>query len=172
MGLINLLKKDFEAKALLYWDRLPIGTDWLRLTLMDGTSAIIFYRLAQVCNSLGLTPLGYVFQFLNKLVNHCVIGLGAQFSGGFVLIHPVGVVINSKVVGGSNIRLESGVVIGDNHGHSPTIGNDVFIGSGAKVIGAVHIGDRVMIGANAVVTKSIAANHIALGVPAKSRSRQ
>ena len=82
-------------------------------------------------------------------------------------MHPVGIVINSKVSGGINITLESGVVMGDAKGASPLLGNTIFIGSGAKIIGGMTIGDAVNIGANAVVVKDVPSNTTAVGVPAK-----
>ena len=96
-------------------------------------------------------------------------GLKAEFDVGFVLIHPVGVIINSAVRGGRNVWIESGVVIGDNRGASPVLGSDVFVGSGAKVIGGVRIGDRTLIGANAVVTHDVPDDHRAFGIPARAR---
>ena len=96
-----------------------------------------------------------------------MIGVRARFGPGFVLIHPVGVVINSSVVGGANVWIESSVVIGDNRGRSPLLGNDIFVGSGAKIIGGVKIGNGVRIGANAVVLHDLANGVTAVGIPAK-----
>jgi len=76
-------------------------------------------------------------------------------------------VINSKVIGGKNIVVESGVVIGDEKGQAPILGSNIFIGAGAKIIGGISIGDNVKIGANAVVVKSLPSNVTAVGVPAK-----
>ena len=64
--------------------------------------------------------------------------------------------------------IESGVVIGDNHGNSPLLGNNIFIGSGAKIIGGVRIGDHSNIGANAVVLNDVQDFSTAVGIPAKS----
>ena len=80
-------------------------------------------------------------------------------------------VINSKVKGGSNVTIESGVVIGDEKGRSPVLGNDIFIGAGAKIIGELQLADQVKVGANAVVTKSAPAGATMLGIPAKPYSR-
>jgi serine O-acetyltransferase len=98
-----------------------------------------------------------------------VIGVKARFGPGFVLVHPIGVVINSAVRGGSNISLESGVVIGDNRGGVPVLGNDVFVGSGAKIIGGLTIGSGARVGANAVVLHDVPAGATAVGIPARCK---
>lgn len=113
-----------------------------------------------------LLPLAFALQLLNKWMNQCVIGLNAEFGPGFVLVHPVGVVINSKVRGGKGVVLESAVVIGDEKGRSPTLGDDVFVGAGAKIIGGVVVGAGARIGANAVVVKDVPARATAVGIPA------
>ena len=81
-------------------------------------------------------------------------------------MHPQGIVINSKVKGGRNIILESGVVIGDEKGRSPRLGDNIFVGAGAKIIGDLEVGDNVKVGANAVLTKAAPAGATMLGVPA------
>jgi serine O-acetyltransferase len=89
-----------------------------------------------------------------------------------VILHPVGIVINSKVRAGSRVALEGGVVIGDEKGRSPILGDDVFVGSGAKVVGGIAIGHRARIGANAVVLRSVDDDTTAVGIPARPVSRR
>jgi serine O-acetyltransferase len=96
-----------------------------------------------------------------------VIGRGADFGPGFVILHSFGVVINSQVRGGRNVVIEHGVTIGAEKDTSPVLGDDVFIGAGAKIIGGVRIGSRVKIGANAVVTKDVPDDATVVGVPAR-----
>jgi len=139
----------------------------LRAFVSDGTSANFLYRLTLWLAQHRLSPLALVFQWINKVINGCVIGAHAQFDGGFVLMHPIGVVINSKVRGGHSIIVESGVVIGDEKGKSPVLGNNIFIGAGAKILGGITIGSNVKIGANAVVVKDVPSNSTALGIPAR-----
>lgn len=140
----------------------------LRILMADGSSAMIIYRCMRWCKEIKLFPVAYSLLILNKWLNGCVIGVNTHFEQGFVIMHPVGIVINSKVKGGENITLESGVVIGDAKGHSPELGNNIFIGSGAKIIGALKIADNVKVGANAVVTKSAEEGSTMLGIPAKA----
>lgn len=139
----------------------------LRIVMADGTSANVLYRCMRWCATHKLAPFAYGFQLLNKLLNSCVIGIGAHFNGGFVIMHPVGIIINSKVTGRINITLESGVVIGDEKGQSPTLENNIFVGAGAKIIGGLVIEDNVKIGANAVVTRTAPNGATMLGIPAK-----
>ena len=145
----------------------------LKIFLSDGTSANILYRGMQWCAANKfLLPLALVLQYLNKLLNQCVIGLKADFDDEFVIMHPVGVVINSKVRGGRRIVLESGVVMGDAKGQSPVLGNDIFIGAGAKVIGGLSVANGAKVGANAVVVKDVAEGDTVVGIPARPVARK
>lgn len=159
---------DLRAKQRLY-SQYGARYSMLRTCLTDGTSANVLYRLQEWCASIGGKPLGLPAHILNKWFNGCVIGIGSRFGPGFVLIHPIGVVINASVRGGCDVWLESGVVIGDNRGRSPVLGDRVFVGSGAKIIGGLHIGNGASVGANAVVLKDVPADAVALGIPAVSR---
>lgn len=169
-GLFFLIGSDIRRKRAIF---LKDGADlsmW-KVFLSDGTGATIIYRLMQFFSQRRLLPIALVLQYINKLFNHCVIGAKADFAKGFVLMHPVAVVINSKVSGGMNVTLESSVVIGDTKGQSPTMGNRIFVGAGAKIIGGMTIGDDVNIGANAVVVKDIPNMTTAVGVPVKLITR-
>lgn len=169
MKLFDIIKTDLNYKKKIFADDgAPVST--LRLFVIDGTGANILFRLSHACAATKwLKPVALIFQTVNRWFNGCVIGVNASFDQGLVLMHPVGVVINSKVRGGKNIVIESGVVIGDEKGQSPVLGNNLFIGAGAKIIGNVTIGDNVKIGANAVVVKDLPDNCTALGIPAKPR---
>lgn len=140
----------------------------LKIFLSDGTSANVLYRCMNACSKHAWAmPFALIFQYLNKLLNQCVIGIKADFDAGFVLMHPVGVVINSKVQGGQRIVLESSVVIGDEKGHSPVLDSDIFVGAGAKIIGGVKINSGSKIGANAVVVRDVLPETTVVGIPAK-----
>lgn len=163
---MNIIKKDFTRKKEIYINN-GGSPHFLRIMLSDGASAMLLYRLMSWFYQKKLLIFAFVVQWLNKFINGCVIGVGADFGEGLVIMHPVGVVINSKVRGGRNITIEGGVVIGDEKGMSPTLGENIFVGSGAKVFGDIHVGDYVKIGANAVVTKSATAGTTMVGVPAQ-----
>lgn len=165
-GLIRLVWSDLRAKAEWCYEsrRLPAV---VKVLLTDGTPAMIWYRLMQWARRWRLSPLEMLFNRLNTMLCGCIIGRGAEFGPGFVLIHSLGVVINGNVRGGSNVKIEHQVTIGAEKRQSPVIGNDVFVGAGAKIIGPVRLGDGAKIGANAVVLTDIPAGATAVGIPAK-----
>ena len=128
---------------------------------------MLLYRLMQAAQRRRLAPLAMLFNKLNALVNRCIIGRGAQFGPEFVLVHCLGVVINSAVTGGRHVVLEHQVTIGAEKNEHPVLGDDVFVGAGAKILGGVTIGSRVKIGANAVVVTDIPDDCTAVGIPAR-----
>jgi serine O-acetyltransferase len=98
------------------------------------------------------------------------------FGPGLSIAHQGSIIVNRYARVGENCRINNGVTIGTQAGYSdkcPTIGKNVFIGTGAQIFGSITIGDDVAIGANAVVTKSFPDNCISIaGVPAKIISRK
>jgi serine O-acetyltransferase len=158
-----------KAKWSYESDRLPALAKTLAT---DGTLAMILYRLMQSSRAHGLAPLEMVFNKMNSVLGGCIIGRGAEFGPGFVLIHSDGVVINGNVKAGSNVHIEHQVTIGAERRQSPEIGSDVFIGAGAKIIGSVKIGDGARIGANAVVIHDVPPHTTVVGIPARPVRRR
>jgi serine O-acetyltransferase len=170
MGLFSLVRADLVAKAAwLYGSTAPGAV--IKTLLTDGTFAMLVYRLMQSSQRLRVSPLAMLFNKVNVIAGGCVIGRGAQFGPGFVLVHSMGVVINTAVRGGRDVKIEHQVTIGAERGLSPVLGDDIFIGAGAKVLGAIRIGSRVRIGANAVVVKDVPDDVTAVGVPARYIAR-
>ncbi|MDP5458148.1 serine O-acetyltransferase [Alishewanella sp. SMS8] len=155
-----------------YFQQQGYNTSLLRAFLSDGSSANFLYRLTSWLQWHHLQPLALSVLWLNKILNSCMLGAGCRFGPGLILMHPVGIIINSKVTGGDNIIIQSGVVIGDERGKAPILGSNIFIGAGAKIIGDVKIGDNVKIGANAVVVKDVPDNVTVVGIPAKIVSKR
>jgi serine O-acetyltransferase len=160
--LFETFVQDLRAKAQWYETE-----SLLRALISDGTTATALYRAMRFCQRSGLGPLAAILYRVNAFVGHAVIGRGADFGPGLVILHSIGVVINSQVRAGRNVVIEHGVTIGAEKGQSPVLGDDLFIGAGAKIIGPVRIGSRVKIGANAVVTKDVPDGATVVGVPAR-----
>jgi len=165
-GLLALIASDLRDKAeWLYGSRAPRSI--LKAFATDGTGAMLLYRLMQAAHRMHLGPLAMLFNKLNVVCGRCVIGRGADFGPGFVLIHSLGVVINASVRGGAHVKLEHQVTLGAEKGRSPVLGDDVFVGAGAKILGGVRIGHRAKVGANAVVLQDVPDGATAVGVPAR-----
>jgi serine O-acetyltransferase len=166
MRFVRLIASDVKQKALWNYED-SSGRSCLKALLTDGTFAMLLYRLMQASRRWHLWPLEFFFNKLNAVLGQCIIGRGAQFGPGFVLIHSQGVVINSRVVGGDNVRIEHQVTIGAEKGETPRLGNNIFIGAGAKILGPISIGDGARIGANAVVLDDVPPHCTAVGIPAR-----
>jgi serine O-acetyltransferase len=144
--------------------------NWRSLVLVcfsDGSTAQLLYRAMRFCQTHHLKVFAAIVYRLNAAVGHVVIGRGAQVGPGFIILHTFGIVIHSGVRAGRNLVLHQGVTIGAEKNLSPVLGDNVFIGAGAKVIGGVRIGSDVKIGANAVVTKDLPDGATAVGIPAR-----
>ncbi len=166
MKFARLVVADLRAKARWCYER----EDWkgvVKVLLTDGTPAMIWYRLMQWARRWRLVPLELMFNRCNTIFCGCIIGRGAEFGPGFVLVHSLGVVINGGVKGGAQVLIEHGVTIGAEKRKIPVIGDDVFIGAGAKVLGGVSVGDGARIGANAVVLADVPPHSTVVGIPAR-----
>ncbi len=139
----------------------------LKTLVTDGTFAMACYRMMAWSHRHHLTPLAMFWNKTNAILGQCIIGRGALFGPGFVLVHSQGVVINTTVRGGSHVVVEHQVTIGAEKNRSPILGDRVFLGAGAKVVGAVTIGNDTRIGANAVVLHDVPAGATVGGIPAR-----
>lgn len=165
-GLFRTIRADLHQKAQWCYE----STRWpalIKVLATDGTPAMIIYRLMQWSRRYHVAPLEMIFNKLNAVCCNCIIGRGAEFGPGLVLIHSTGIVINGQVRAGVNVHLEHQVTIGADRRQSPVLGDNVFIGAGAKIVGPVRIGNGARIGANAVVVDDIPAYSTAVGIPAK-----
>jgi serine O-acetyltransferase len=99
-----------------------------------------------------------------------------QVGSGLYMNHPTGIVVHSEAVIGRDCNLSQGVTLGEsNRGRNkgfPTIGDGVYIGPGAKIVGAVHVGDDSAIGANCVVTGDVPPHSVVVGVPGRVISNE
>lgn len=135
-----------------------------------GVHAVLAYRLGQW--SLGLPrwarilvdPLYWILGMLVHIVWGIEISRHARIGPGLYIGHSGGIVVSPRAVLGARCSLSQGVTIGvasgGRNGGAPHIGDDVYIGAGAKVIGRVRVGNNVKIGANAVVHRDIPDNAV------------
>jgi serine O-acetyltransferase len=164
--MLGLILSDLRAKASwCYEDEGPRAV--LKVLMTDGTMAMIIFRGMQWARRWRLVPLELLLNRLNSICCNCIIGRGAEFGPGFVLIHATGVVINGQVIGGEHVLIEHQVTIGAERRQSPRIGSNVFIGAGAKIIGQITVGDHSRVGANAVVLDDVPAYATVAGIPAR-----
>jgi serine O-acetyltransferase len=142
----------------------------------QGFWALVIYRFGRwrydVRPALLRKLFSLIYRVLYKLVQ-IMTGIEfpceVQIGRNFVIDHFGGIVISGYAKFGDDCRIRNGVVVGLRRVDdpcAPTIGNNVDIGTGAKVLGPITIGNNVVIGANAVVIVDVPDNSIAVGVPA------
>ncbi len=139
--------------------------------LYPSVNALIAYRLAHKLYNHKLFFLARLISQLSRFFTGIEIHPGAKIGRGLFIDHGMGVVIGETAEVGDNVTIYHGVTLGgtgkDKGKRHPTVGNNVIIGAGAKVLGPIYIGDNVKIGANSVVLKDINNNSTAVGIPAK-----
>jgi serine O-acetyltransferase len=136
-------------------------------------AAVALFRLAQAAGArLGLA--GSLLKQLNHVLTGADLAYQAAVGPGLVLYHPTGVVIGPGCRVGARATIMQGVtlgsdavIVGDERGASPAVGDDAFLGPGAAIFGAISLGDRVQVGANSVVTSSFGSDVVIAGAPAR-----
>jgi serine O-acetyltransferase len=129
----------------------------------NGTQAIFLYRLSRVFLLHGMSTAADLIHRISKFLTGSDISPYASIGRGLKIYHGIGVVIGKGTIIGDQCLFCQGATTG--HGH-PRIGNRVKFWAGAKVFGNITVGDDCEIGANSVLTRSLPANSLALGVPA------
>ncbi|MEG0177011.1 serine O-acetyltransferase EpsC [Anaerorhabdus sp.] len=141
------------------------------ILLYPSVHAIAWHRLSNLLYKAHLYFLARMFSQLARFLTGIEIHPGATIGHGLFIDHGMGVVIGETTVIGDNVQLFHGVTLGgtgnEHAKRHPTIEDNVVIGTGAKVLGNITIGENSKIGANAVVLKDIPPNSTAVGIPAK-----
>lgn len=137
--------------------------------------AIIFYRISHSLYNKKCYFLARLISQISRFITGIEIHPGAIIGENFFIDHGMGVVIGETAEIGNNVTIFHEVTLGgissDLIKRHPTIRNNVTIGAGAKILGAVTIGDNCKIGTNSVVLNSIPPNSTAVGIPAKIISK-
>ena len=154
------------------------GGDWGA----QGFWALVVYRFGRWRYKVRPALLRKIFSLLYKIafkwiqvITGIELPCEVEIGHNFVIDHFGGIVISGYAKFGNNCRIRNGVVVGlqrVDQPRAPVIGNNVDIGAGAKVLGAIKVGDDVVIGANAVVIRDVPDNCIAAGVPAVIKPRR
>jgi serine O-acetyltransferase len=168
ISLFKALKEDIEA----IFERDPAATNLLEVLLnYSGLHAMIFHRLAHPLYKLGLRTLPRLISQVSRFLTGIEIHPGAEIEPGFFIDHGMGVVIGETSEIGRNVTLYQGVTLGgtgkETGKRHPTIGDNVMISAGAKVLGSIEIGDHVKVGAGAVVLDSVPDNCTVVGIPGR-----
>jgi len=159
-----------EIKAAM--ERDPAArSGWEVLAVYPSVQAIGAHRVAHRLHKLGLKFLARLISQTSRAFTGIEIHPGATIGKGLFIDHGMGVVIGETAVIGDNVTLFQGVTLGgtgkERGKRHPTLGNNVVVGSGAKVLGSFTIGDNVQIGANAVVVREAPADSVVVGVPGR-----
>ncbi|MCD6581835.1 MAG: serine O-acetyltransferase [Desulfuromusa sp.] len=136
-----------------------------------GFHVMIFYRLAHWLWNNNMKFLGRLVSHFGRFMTGIEIHPGATIGRGFFIDHGMGVVIGETAEIGENCTLYHGVTLGGTswakEKRHPTLGNNVIIGSGAKILGPFTVGDDSKIGSNSVVVKEVPATATVVGIPGR-----
>ena len=141
------------------------------LLCYPGVHALAFHRVAHRLWNLGWTTLARFVSHVARFLTAIEIHPAARIGPGLFIDHGAGVVIGETAEVGENVTLLQGVTLGGTslkrEKRHPTLGNDVVVGAGAKIIGAFKIGDGSRIGAGSVVVREVPPNSVVVGVPGR-----
>ncbi|NES73146.1 MAG: serine O-acetyltransferase, partial [Okeania sp. SIO2D1] len=156
----------------IIFDRDPAARNWLEvLTCYPGLQALIFHRLAHGLYSLKIPFLPRLISHIGRFLTGIEIHPGAVIGQGVFIDHGMGVVIGETAIVGNYCLIYQGVTLGgtgkETGKRHPTLGENVVIGGGAKVLGNINIGNNVRIGAGSVVLRDVPSDCTVVGVPGR-----
>jgi len=166
MSVLTSIKRDIQAAK----DRDPAARGTLEIVLAyPGFQARQLHRLAHTLHMRGVPVVPRAISNFSRFVTGIEIHPGARIGEGLFIDHGMGIVIGETAEIGDDCHILQGVTLGGTSMHRtkrhPTLGNRVTVGAGAKLIGAVEIGDNARIGAGSVVVTNVPANATVVGVP-------
>ncbi len=154
----------------------PAAKNWLEVLLCyPGFQALLLHRVAHWLYGLEIPLIPRIISYWSRFLTGIEIHPAAQIGKGVFIDHGIGVVIGETAKVGDYVLLYQGVTlggtgkeIGQRH---PTLGRNVIVGAGAKILGNIKIANNVRIGANAVILRDVNANSTVVGVPGRVVSR-
>lgn len=151
------------------FDNDPAAQNIFEVLMYQGLWAILFHRWAHALYKLRIPVLPRLISQFSRFLTNIEIHPGAKIGKRVFIDHGAGVVIGETAEIGDNVCIFQGVTLGgtgkEKGKRHPTIGNNVVIGAGAIILGAIYIGDNARIGAGAVVTKSVPPDTTVVGNP-------
>lgn len=167
-GLLRMLREDVAC----VFQRDPAARSTLELlTIYPGIQALMLHRLAHTLWQRGWRYLPRLISFFGRLITNVDIHPGATIGRRFFIDHGAGVVIGETAEIGDDVTLYHGVTLGGttwNPGkRHPTLGNGVVVGAGAKILGAITVGDRARVAANSVVIEDVTPGMTVVGIPGR-----
>jgi serine O-acetyltransferase len=164
--MFNTIRRDIQS----VFDRDPAARSWLEVVLLyPGLHAVWGHRISHWLWTHDFKLLGRWVSQIARGITGIEIHPGATIGDAFFIDHGMGVVIGETAEVGANVTLYHGVTLGGtslNKGkRHPTLEDNVVVGAGAKILGAITIGTNSRIGANAVVNKPVPPNSVVVGVP-------
>jgi len=162
----------FEPEVKACFDRDPAARNILEVLLTySGLHTIVAHRVAHLLDELRVPVMPRLIMTVVRAFTGIEIHPAAMIGRGLFIDHGMGVVIGETAVIGHNVTLFQGVTLGgtgkERGKRHPTIGDNVVIGAGAKVLGNITIGNDSMVGANAVVIRDVPAHSTVVGVPGR-----
>ncbi|MBN1793489.1 MAG: serine O-acetyltransferase [Candidatus Omnitrophica bacterium] len=162
----------FKKEVTACFERDPAAKNVVEVLLTySGLHALIAYRIAHRLLKLNVPVLPRFISQLTKFLTGIEIHPGATIGDGLFIDHGMGVVIGETTIIGDNVTLFQGVTLGgtgkEQGKRHPTLGNNIVVGAGAKVLGNIVIGDNARIGANAVVIRDVPEDSTVVGVPGR-----
>lgn len=162
----------FRREIMAIFERDPAAKNLIEIALLySGLHAIIFYRLSNFLWKIKIPLLPRTISQFAKFLTGIEIHPAARIGRGLFIDHGMGVVIGETSIVGDDVTLYQGVTLGgtgkEKGKRHPTVGNNVVVGAGAKILGNISVGDNSYIGANAVVIRDIPANSTVVGVPGR-----
>jgi len=170
---LEAIRKDFQ----IIFERDPAARNWLEVIFCyPGFHALCLHRIAHwlYCHKVSFFP--RLISHIGRLFTGIEIHPGATIGKGVFIDHGMGVVIGETAIVGDYALIYQGATLGGTGKESgkrhPTVGKNVVVGAGAKVLGNIEIGDNVRIGAGSVVLRNVPADCTVVGVPGRIVSKQ
>jgi serine O-acetyltransferase len=162
------VRADFQ----IVFDRDPAARNWLEvLFCYPGLQALALHRVAHWLWNLGLPLIPRFISHLSRFLTGIEIHPGATIGQGVFIDHGMGVVIGETAIVGDYCLIYQGVTLGGTGKESgkrhPTLGENVVVGAGAKVLGNIQIGNNARIGAGSVVLREVPSDCTVVGIPGR-----